>query len=216
MGLFSKLRSNMSGGVHLRVQAPGSVPSDQVIPVNVDVTTDNTQTITAVKVELKAQAREEGFSMGNRGGFSVGNNMQTGNGMQANNTMEQTVAQAEDRTTFTINPGETKTVSLQLYLNGGTVGMNPNGMFPGAGNNGAIGNVLNVVSSLAMAGSFEHINYVYSVHAYASVEGHNIGPSDKQPIQILPPTANPQSQPAQPQPPQSMTPSQPGQGSEPS
>jgi len=66
MGLFSKLKSNMDGGVQVHIQAPSSTPSNQVIPVTVTITADSSQTINNVKAEIKAQAREQGFHHGQR------------------------------------------------------------------------------------------------------------------------------------------------------
>src|ERR1700691_5501178 len=101
MGLFSKLKSSMNGGVQVHVQAPSAVPSNQIIQVAVTVTSDSSQTINSVKAQIKAQAKEQGFTMG--GGQGIG--------VQEGRTMEQTVAQAENREPFTIGPGETKTVN---------------------------------------------------------------------------------------------------------
>jgi hypothetical protein len=71
----------------------------------------------------------------------------SGVGMQEGRNMAQTVAQVENREPFTLAPGETKTVNLQLYINGGTSGL--------------MGTLQNVTQS------FGHINYIYSVHASA-------------------------------------------------
>ena len=179
MGIFNKLKSSMDGGVQVHVQAPSSVSSNQVIPVTVTITADSSQTINNVKAEIKAQAREEGLMMGNRQGI----------GVQSSRTMAQTVAQVENREPFTIGPGETKTINLQLYLNGGAADNVPLGQIGNAG--GALGGILQGVASVAQ--NFEHVNYLYSVHASADVQGHHIGPSDKQSIQILPPTAGAQA-----------------------
>jgi hypothetical protein len=177
MGLFSKLKSSMNGGVEVHLQAPSAVPSNQVIPVTIAITSDTSQTINSVKAEIKAQARETGIAMG--GGQGVG--------VQQSQTTDQTVAQVESREQFNIGPGETKTINLQLYLNGGAAGVGPLGQ---AGN---LGGVLQAVSAVAQ--NFGHVNYIYSVHASVDVKGHSLNPSDKQPIQVLPPTeAVPQSQ----------------------
>jgi len=169
MGLFSKLKSSMDGGVQLHIQAPGSVPANQVIPVMVTITANGMRTINSVKAEIKAEAREEGIAMGNGRGV----------GVQNSSTMAQTIAQVESRESFSISPGETKTVNLQLYINGGVAGINPMGQMSNVG--GVLGGVLQTVAS------FEHVNYLYSVHASADVQDVHLSPSDKQPIQILPP-----------------------------
>jgi|GEM_PF-815689 hypothetical protein len=190
MGLFGKLKENMHGGVQVHVQAPSSVPGNQVIPVTVTLSADSTQTVNSVKAEIKAQAREQGLSIG-------GGNMGGGHGMGVNDerTMHQTVAQVESREAFTINPGETKTVNLQLYLNGSAGSGNPLAQLNTGG--GALGGAIKAMATAAQA--FDHINYIYTVHASADVQGVHMAPSDKQPIQILPPTESaPAAQPVQP------------------
>jgi hypothetical protein len=145
-----------------------------VIQVAVTVTSESSQTINSVKAQIKAQAKEQGFTMGNGQGV----------GVQDSRTMEQTVAQAENRETFTIGPGETKVVNLQLYLNGGAAG---NGAMDQLGNvGGVLGGALQTMVSLAQ--DFDHINYIYTVHGSVDVQGHSLNPSDKQSIQILPPS----------------------------
>jgi hypothetical protein len=172
MGFFSKIKDNIThGGVKVHVQAPSSVPGNQVIPVTVTLTADSSQTITSVKAELKAQVREEGMMMGGGRGVS----------MNSNRSNYQTVAQVESRDPLSIGPGETKTVNLQLFLNGnGTP--NPLGQVGNLG--GALGGALQAVASVAQ--NLEHVSYLYSVHASAQVQGVSLDPSDKQPIQILP------------------------------
>lgn len=188
MGLFSKLKSNMDGGVQVHIQAPSSIAANQVIPVTVTVTADSSQTINNVKAEIKAQAREEGLTIGSgMGGMNMGGR---GLGVQEGRTVAQTVAQVESREPFTIGPGETKTINLQLYLNG-NAGSSPLGQIGNTG--GVLGGALKAVATVAQG--MEHINYLYSVHASADVQGHHVGPSDKQSIQILPPEATQAAQP---------------------
>jgi hypothetical protein len=174
MGLFGKLKANMNhGGVKVHVQAPSSIPGNQVIPVQVTITADSSQTIDSVKAEIKAQAKEQGISMSSNSG-----------GMENSRTTHQTVAEVESREPFTLGPGESKTINLELYINGSAGSVNPLAQFNNAG--GALGSVLQSVASVAQ--NFEHINYIYSVHASANVQGITLDPNDKQPIQILPPT----------------------------
>jgi hypothetical protein len=195
MGLFGKISNNLHhGGVKVRLEAPASVPSNEVIPVTVNITADSTQTINAVKVEIKAQEREQGMGMGGVG-VGIGNNNMN-NGYNNQQSTEQTVAVVESRETFTINAGETKTVQLQLALNG-TAAMG-NGLSQLQGAAGNFGNALAAIASVAS--NFENISYTYSVHAYVDVADIAMDPSDKQPIQILPPVQQaPAPQPVQPQ-----------------
>ncbi len=176
MGLFSKLKANFNhGGVKVHVQAPSSVPANQVIPVTVSITADSSQSVKSVKVEIKAVAREQGVNIG------LGSGIGTGSGGNPQDTAtSQVVAKAENREPFTIAPGETKQVTLELFISGmGNMNM---GNFDQAG---ALGGALQAITSIAQ--NFSHMNFTYTVHASADVEGIALDPSDKQPIQILPP-----------------------------
>jgi hypothetical protein len=187
MSIFGKIKDNLHhGGVTVRLQVPSSIPGNQVIPVTVAITTDSPQTIDSVKAKIIAQTQVQGISIGNGANTGIGVGAgQTNDQAQARN---QTVAQVESREQFTINPGETKTISLQLFINGDTGNGSQSAM--GA----AVGNVLQ-----AMSGNFEHVNYTYSVFVSADVHGISLDPSDEQPIQLLPPTEGPQvAQPIQP------------------
>ncbi len=176
MGFFSKLRANMNhGGVKVHVQAPASVPSNQVIPVQVTLTADGAQTVTSVKVELRAQMQQQGVSL--NGGV----------GMQKSTTTAQPVAVAENREPISLSPGQPQTVGLQLFLSGNT---SAPGMLTGLGNSSPVDGVMNSVLSATQA--FNHVNYTYTLHASADVEGITLDPSDKLPIQLLPPTETPQ------------------------
>jgi hypothetical protein len=177
MGLFGKLKDNMNhGGVKVHIQAPSSVPGNQVIPVTVSVTADSSQTINSIKAEIKASAREEGIGFG-------GGGMGGGVGVREGRTMSQTVAQVESREPFTIGPGETKTVNLQLFIDGNAGSGNSVAQLGNMG--GGIGGAFQALATVAQ--TMEHVNYIYTVHASADVAGVSIDPSDKLPIQILPP-----------------------------
>jgi hypothetical protein len=174
MGLFSKIRDNLThGGVKLSLKAPISVPAGQVIPVTVSLASTTSQTINSIKAEIKAQARQQGIGMGNGAGM----------GIEEGQTTYQTVAQVENRGSFTLNPGEPKTVTLELYINGASIMGQANNV------NGGLGGALQSVLSAAQ--SLEHITYIYSVHASADVQGITLDPNDKQPIQIIPQSAAP-------------------------
>jgi hypothetical protein len=186
MGLFSKLRADINhGGVKLQIQLPSSVAANQLIPVTVNITADTPCTINSLTAELQSQARQQGVSFGNNngtGGNGVGMNQSTSN--------YQKVAEVKNSESFTVNPGETKTVSMQLYLNGNATGANPLGQLTGAA--GAVGGVLQSLASAAQ--NLEHVTYTYRVHVSADVDGVGIGPSGAEPIQIIPAAAG--SQPA--------------------
>jgi len=175
MGFFGKIKANFNhGGVKVHVQAPSSVPANQVIPVTVSITADSSQSVKSVTAEIKAIAREQGVNIGLGYGIGTG-----GAGNPQNTATSQVVAKAENREPFTIAAGETKEVTLELFVSGmGTMGnFNPGG---------ALGGALQAISSISQ--NFSHMNFTYTVHASADVEGITLDPSDKQPIQILPPT----------------------------
>lgn len=173
MGLFSKLK----GGVKVKLEAPQAVPSNQVIPVKVTVTADKAAVIKSVSAQIRAQAREQGVNFGgNQNGMG-------GVGVQSGTTNEFTVAQAENREEFNLAGGETKTVEFQLYLNGGAAGGGGSQLGSNAG--GALGGVLKAVG--AVVNNLDHVNYMYTVHASADIDGHALNANDHQSIQILPP-----------------------------
>jgi hypothetical protein len=175
MGLFSKLKADMNhGGITVQVQTPSSVASNQVIPVTVNITAKSPQTINSVKVELKSQAREQAINF--NGGMG---------GVEEGRTTAQTVGEVESREPFTISPGETKTINLELYVSGVSGTGNAMGQF--GGTNGAVGGALQALASVAQ--NFEHVTYLYTIHASADVDGVSMNPSDNQPIQLLPATA---------------------------
>ncbi len=173
MGLFNKLGH---GGVKVQVQAPSSVTRNAVIPVTVNISADKEHTINSLKAEIQAQAREQGFSFGN----GMNQSYTGGVGIQEERTTYQTIAIVESREPLTVGPGETKTVNLQLYIDGTAGSRNNVGGATDGGLMGALQSVANVASNL------EHVDYIYRVKASADVEGVSLKPSDHMPIQILP------------------------------
>lgn len=174
MGFFSKLKSNIHhGGVKVQVQAPGSATANQSVPITVTISADSTQTITSVKAQIKARVQEQGLRMGHGEGV----------GLQSSTSSNITIAEAENKTSFIVNPGETKTVTLELVISGNATGypLGPNGA-------GALNPILQTVTSAVQG--LEHLNYLYSVHASADVQGIALDPSDSTPIQILPAAAS--------------------------
>lgn len=174
MGFFSKLKADMNhGGVTLSIQAPGSIPSNQPIPVTVTVTSQEPRTIHSITVELQSQEQAQGVGVG----------MGNGVGFEDSETSYSTIGQVENRDQFTISPGESRTVNLQLYANN-----NPTNMLNQFGNTpvgGAIGGLVNFA-----ARSFQNVHFNYRIHASADVEGVGIGPAQHVAIQLEPPAAN--------------------------
>jgi hypothetical protein len=170
MGIFSKLKEDFNrGGVKMQVQVPSSVPINQAIPVTITITSEEAKTITDVTAELQAQTCEQSIGIG-----AMGNGM-GGVGVQEEQSNYQTVSQVEDRESFSVLPGETKTITLQLFLNDN----NAAGMSTVSE---ALGGVMRTLSNL------DGIHYLYRVNAFAQVEGIDFKPSDKQPIELLPAT----------------------------
>jgi hypothetical protein len=188
MGLFSKLRANVNhGGVKIQIQAPDSVTANQVIPVTLTVTADSVQTVNSATVVLEAQTHEQGFGL-ERGGM----------GVNEQETAYQTVAQIQNHEVFTIQPDETKTVTLELSVNG-NVGTGQLGQF-----GTAAGGILQAVVSVAQR--MDNVSYTYRLHASLDIQGVGMGPHADQSIQIIPaPSAQPvvQQQSQQPIGPQS-------------
>jgi hypothetical protein len=170
MSIFSKIGH---GGVKVQVQAPSSIPSNQPIPVTVNITSEETKTIKDVKAEIKVEMKEVGVGFG---GMNMGGMNNGGVGVDESRTSYQTVAVAENRDQFVINAGETKTLTFQLYLQGNN---NANGNRANVG--GVLGSLMNIANSL------ENVNYLYRVYAYVKVDGAAMDAKDEQAIQLLPP-----------------------------
>lgn len=171
MGFFGKLKANMNhGGVKVQLSAPGSIASDQVIPVQVTVSAKSAQTILSVKAEIQCERREHDAT------FGIGQTV----GTRQTGTITETIAVIENREPFTLNAGESKTIELPLYLNGGTAAQNP---LAGLSESmGVVGGILESVAS-----QLDHVNYLYTIHASADVDGIKLDPSTSQSIQFLPP-----------------------------
>ena len=181
MGFFGKIKENFNhGGVRVQLQAPSSVTGNEIIAVSVVLSADSPQTVNSVKVQIKVQQREQGMnvSMGNSDSFGSSNQQ----------TAQQVIAEVESRESFTLAAGETKTVQLQLALNGNA----GRGNDPFAGIGGTLGSVLQAATSIAQ--NFDNVSYIYSLHATADVAGIAMDPGDHQPLQVLPPTAEPTAQ----------------------
>jgi hypothetical protein len=181
MGIFSKLRADMNhGGVKLQVQVPSSVAADQVIPVTVNLTTDTPRTINSITAELQSQAREQGIGLGGNNGISG-----RGVGVNQSTTNYQKVAEVKSSEPFMLNPGETKAVSLQLYLNGSATNASPMGQLGGMP--GAVGSMLQGLAAARQ--ELERVTYTYRVHVSADVADVGVGPNDNEPVQIIPPAS---------------------------
>jgi hypothetical protein len=171
MGLFGKIKQNLNhGGVKIDVQAPASVSvNDATLPVTVSITNGEAQqSVKRVTAEIIATSRNATFSQPSRDGFD---NTQP---------MTETVARAENVEPFTLQPGEVKSVQLNITMNAGA----------------AAGAQLPEGSGLAkVAGALQKLqtvtetlnkgSYTYDVRATVDVDGIALDPAKSQPLQIL-------------------------------
>jgi hypothetical protein len=111
MGIFSKVKTAMSGsGIKVTVQAPETFNAGQLIPVNVQITSssNSVQTIKAISVKIEAMERPGMLGIDN-GGFSAGSANDP-----RQNLMARTIGYTDMREAFTVNPGETKALTVQV------------------------------------------------------------------------------------------------------
>jgi hypothetical protein len=170
MGFFGKLKQNIHhGGVEVKMQAPASIKmSDAVLPVNITITaTDQPAQIKSVKAEIQAVSQNMGFSQPN-GATSPTNNVGT----------PQTVAQEANMQAFTLNPGQSQTVQLNITMNAGAAAQQ-------AGVGAQIAHAIGSLQTLAE--TLNSNSYTYTLIASADVEGIAFDPSDSQNLQILKP-----------------------------
>lgn len=171
MGFFGKIKQNIHhGGVKVQMQAPASVKvSDPVLPVTVTVTaTDALAQIKSVKVEIQALNQSTGFSQPFGQTTSSANNIST----------PQTVAQEVNAQPFTLNPGQSQTLQLNITMNAGAAAQQ-------AGVNSVIAQTIGRLQSLAE--TLNSNSYTYTLIASADVEGIALDPSTSQNLQILKP-----------------------------
>lgn len=166
MGLFSKLKQNFNhGGVDVSLQAPGRASmTDASLPIAVTIIAkDSAQTIKSVRVELLRQSHNQDFT----NSPSVD---------QTPQSVEQSVARADDTNTFVLNPGESKIINLSLTING-MAALKEN--LP----QGALHGMASVVQTLETASeAMDQNSYQYWVSATADVDGITLDPSARQQI----------------------------------
>lgn len=173
MGFFSSLKKNFKhGGVKVRLQAPASVSmQDASFPVNVSVVaSDSPAQVKGVKVEIIAESRNQAF------------NQPSSVGTSNEQFTQQTVARSDYNQPFTLNPGETKTVQVNIVMN---QGKSVESQLPQGSAMAQVAHAVGQLQSLQ-----EHLNqnsYSYYVQAVADVDGVSFDPSDRQDIQILKP-----------------------------
>lgn len=173
MGFFSKLKENFThGGVKISLQAPPSVSMNGAdVPVTVALSaTDKQESIERVTVRILAQTNNRAFSASSNANANASQNE------------EHTVAEAEYAQPFSLAPGETKNVPLNIVMNQGAAVASQLPQDSGAAKVfGALQKLESV--SEAMNGA----SYTYTIEASAKVQGLALGPGTRQPIQILKP-----------------------------
>lgn len=171
MGLFSKLKNNFKhGGVKLSMQAPATARlTDTTLPVVVNLTaSDQAQTINRVSAEIIATSRNQTFS--------------TGGNQTTPTTQQHTVARVDNNETFSLAPGETKSVQLNLTMNGGAQAL---GTLTGMDPNSKAGEIAGKVIGALGAGN--SAAYSYRLKASADVADVTFDPAAEQDLQILAP-----------------------------
>ena len=169
MGFFSKLKSNLNhGGIKIDLNVPGSAPCGSAVPVTVNLTASDAQTINKITVELQMVST----SNTNRSTFDSTNNAPVGDQVRTD-----VLAKVEATESFVIAAGENKTVTLQLAIPADAAAFDTMG--------GALGGVMQTLSSL----SPNHVSRLYKIYVHADVEGIKLDPGTHQNIQLLPATA---------------------------
>lgn len=167
MGFFGKIKQNLHhGGVKVQLQAPASVHmTDAVLPVTISITaTDAPAQIKSVKAEIQALNQSIGFSQPMGQTTSSANNTST----------PQTVAQEVNAQPFTLHPGQTQTLQLNIAMNAA-----------GAAPDSAVAKAIGRIQTLAE--TLNSSSYTYTLIASADVEGIALDPSHSQNLQILKP-----------------------------
>jgi len=173
MGLFSKLKQNFThGGVKVKLDAPASASIQQpTLDVKLTVTaTDAPQTIKSVRAVIVAINKNQAFnSPGNQG---------LNNGQAP--MVEQQVARADNTESFTLSPGQSKTVPISIVMNAGAQMASQVG--------GGLGQAAQALQKLeSFSEAMNPNSYTYYIQGTADVDGIAIDPSARQPLQILKP-----------------------------
>ena len=173
MGFFGKLKENIKhGGIKVQLQAPASVSMNEpTVPVTVTVSaSDEQETIERIVVSIIAETFDRGFSSPD---VSNPNNRQG---------QESVVAEANDMQPFTLMPGETKSVQLNIVMNQGA---SMAAQIPEGSGMAQVAGMLQKIQSVSEV--MNNNSYRYFLRATAKVEGIALSPSQQQPLQILKP-----------------------------
>ncbi len=172
MGLFSKLSDNIHhGGVKIALTAPGSASlNDATLAVTVTLTSSEARTFQWIRVDL--EATQQDFAFNNPGSM----NNQAINRQQ--NTVT-TVARAQMLEPFSMAVGETKTIPLQIVLNGANAATAGGGLSQGQA---AVAKVFSKIQTLSSL--IDPHTYHYSLKAIANVDGIALDPSTNSGISL--------------------------------
>lgn len=173
MGFFGKLKENIKhGGIKVQLQGPASVSmNDPTVPVTVTISaSDEQETIERVVVSIIAETFDRGFS-------SPDPNNRAGQQGQ-----ESVMAEANDMQPFTLMPGQTKSIQLNIVMNQGAAMA---AQVPEGSGMAQVAGMLQKLQSVSE--SMDNTSYRYFLRATAKVEGIALSPSQEQPLQILKP-----------------------------
>jgi len=175
MGFFSKLKQDLShGGIKLNIQAPATVQEQDAsfnAQVIITISGEAAQTINQIKVSLIEDHTEH-------------SNFQAGqqNNSMPNGPILKELSSAIYSEGFTINPGETKTITVQVPLNMGKLASQA---LP---QNGALTAAANVLGKLeTVTDAMNNSHYRHYIQAVADVAGIHMSPSARADIQLLKP-----------------------------
>jgi sporulation-control protein spo0M len=172
MGIFSKLKSRLNhGGMKVQLQSPSSV-SEMDANFAVDITITNggeiTQTINSIKLGLYEDPTH------NADGSMIMNNQNT-------NTMSREKTSVQDTNAFTINPGETKTIHMNMPIN---IGKAVADALP---DNAVMRTAANLFGALENISSMSGNSYQHYIETVVDVANLTFDPAARQNILLLKP-----------------------------
>jgi hypothetical protein len=171
MGLFSKIKQNLNhGGVDIDFQAPASVSmQDASIPVTVTLAaTDQPQQINRVSVEIIQSTQSQAFNQSRDNATTT--------------VPDKTVARVDHAQPFTLAPGQSQSLQLNLVMNAAAAIQQ---QLPEGSGLAQVAGAISKLQSISEAINGE--SYNYSLKASADVEGITFDPSKSRPIQVLKP-----------------------------
>lgn len=178
MGIFDRIKKNIThGGLSLEVQIPPSISAnDPALPITATFTNSGAEPrmINKVTAQLTATTNNMAFRPADSPAVDDRNSTQP---------TSQTLARTEVAQPFTLGPGQTQNVQLNIVMNEMALS---NGM-PPAANPSQPQNTWTQLAQKAMAveQSMNHGSYDYSVNVDADIEGIALDIGKSKSIQVL-------------------------------